>query len=255
MLDRAPDPIEVLGALRRDNPGTFPFLFEPGPGPALLGAAPEIVASRADGRFRATAGAGPVPAGEGKEERERMARRLLECEKDRTEHEVGVRDMREALLSVADVAEVDAEPSVLRLRGMQHLCTHLSARVPEGLHVLELLEAMHPTAAVNGRPREAALRFLRRHEPFHRGWFAGPVGWFDAGGDGAFAPALRTGLLDGDRAVLFAGAGIVEGSRPEAEWEETSVKLLPFLRALGLDPEAVARRADDQDRVASAVRG
>ena len=252
-LDRAPDPVALLARLRRDNPGTFPFLFEPGPGPTLLGAAPEIVAARADGRFEATAVAGTVPEGEGREERERMARRLLASEKDRTEHEVGVRDMREALLSVAGVAEVDAEPSVLRLRGMQHLCTHLSARVPDSLHVLELLGAMHPTAAVNGRPRERARDFLREREPFHRGWFAGPVGWFDGAGDGAFAPALRSALVDGERVLTFAGAGIVEGSRPEAEWEETSVKLLPVLRALELDPDAVAQRIEG--RVATGARG
>ena len=252
-LDRAPDPIALLGRLRRDNPGTFPFLFEPGPGPALLAAAPEIVAARAAGRFEATAVAGTVPEGEGREERERMARQLLSSEKDRTEHEVGVRDMREALLSVAGVAEVDAEPSVLRLRGMQHLCTHLSARVPDSLHVLELLGAMHPTAAVNGRPRERARDFLRDREPFHRGWFAGPVGWFDGAGDGAFAPALRSALVDGERILTFAGAGIVEGSRPEAEWEETSVKLLPVLRALGLHPDEVAQRVEG--RVATGARG
>lgn len=245
-LDGPPDPVALLARLRSGNPGTFPFLVEAGPGPALLGAAPEIVASRADGRFEATAVAGTVPEGEGRAERERLARRLLESEKDREEHDVGVRDMREALLSVAEVAEVDEEPTVLRLRGMQHLLTHLSARVPDELHVLDLLDALHPTAAVNGFPRAEALRFLRAHEPFHRGWFAGPVGWFDGTGDGAFAPALRCALVDGDRARLFAGAGIVEGSRPDAEWEETSVKLLPVLRALGLDPAAVEARASDE---------
>lgn len=260
-LDRAPDPVLLLARLREDNPGTFPYMVEAVPGTVLLGAAPEIVASRANGRFEATAVAGTVREGEGREERERLAQRLLDSEKDRTEHEVGVEDMREALLSVAGVAEVDAEPTVLRLRGMQHLLTHLSARVPDELDVLSMLDAMHPTAAVNGRPRAAAKRFLREHEPFHRGWFAGPVGWFDATGDGEFAPALRCALLDGDRARLFAGAGIVEGSRPEAEWDETSVKLLPVLRALGLDPDAVeaeaarAATSADADRVARVTGG
>lgn len=253
-LDEPPDPVLLLERLRADNPGTFPFLVEPVPGSALLGAAPEIVASRAEGLFEATAVAGTVPEGEGREERERLARRLLESEKDRVEHEVGVRDMREALLSVAGVADVDAEPSVLRLRGMQHLLTHLSARVPEELHLLELLAAMHPTAAVNGRPRGEALRFLREREPFRRGWFAGPVGWFDGAGDGAFVPALRSALLRGDRVRLFAGAGIVEGSEAEAEWEETSVKLRPVLRALGLESGDVAAGAGSGAAV-SVVRG
>lgn len=253
-LASSPDPVVLLERLRDENPGTFPFLVEPEPGAALLGAAPELVASRADGRFEATAVAGTVPEGEGRQERERHARRLLESEKDRTEHEVGVRDMREALLSVAGVAEVDAEPSVLRLRGMQHLLTHLSARVSPDLHVLELLAAMHPTAAVNGRPRETALRFLRAREPFRRGWFAGPVGWFDGAGDGAFVPALRSALVRGRRVRLFAGAGIVEGSEAGAEWEETSVKLRPVLRALELEAGAIeGERASDP--AVSAARG
>ncbi len=234
-LDAVPSPVDLLERLRAENPGTFPFLVEPVPGSALVGAAPEIVASRRGESFLATAVAGTVPEGEDEEETRRMARRLRESAKDRAEHQLTVRDMREALVSVAGVARVDREPDVLRLRGMQHLITRLTARMPDRPHVLELLEALHPTAAVNGFPRGPARDFLRRREPFDRGWFAGPVGWFDQSGDGTFAPALRCALVEGRRAVLFAGAGIVEGSRPDDEWRETGMKLRPALRALGLE--------------------
>ncbi len=230
-------PVDLLERLRADNPGTFPFLVEPVPGSALVGAAPEIVASRRGERFLATAVAGTVPEGEDEAETRRMARRLRESAKDRAEHQLTVRDMREALVSVAGEARVDREPDVLRLRGMQHLITRLTARMPDRPHVLELLEALHPTAAVNGFPREPARAFLRRREPFSRGWFAGPVGWFDHAGDGTFAPALRCALVEGRRIRLFAGAGIVRGSRPDDEWRETGMKLRPVLRALGLSSE------------------
>jgi menaquinone-specific isochorismate synthase len=235
--EAAPDPVGVLERLRADNPGTFPFLVEPTPGTALVGAAPEIVASRRDECFLATAVAGTVPEGGDEAETRRLARRLRESAKDRAEHQLTVRDMREALVSVAGVARVEREPDVLRLRGMQHLITRLQASMPDRPHVLELLEALHPTAAVNGFPREPARAFLRRREPFRRGWFAGPVGWFDQAGDGTFAPALRCALLEGRRIRLFAGAGVVEGSRPDDEWRETGMKLRPALRALGLGEE------------------
>ena len=104
--------------------------------------------------------------------------------------------------------------------------------------MLDLLEVMHPTAAVSGYPREPAAAFLRERERFERGWYAGPVGWFDAEGEGAFAPALRCALLRGDRARLFAGAGLVEGSDPDREWEETALKLGPMLEILADGPEA-----------------
>lgn len=254
-LDRPADAVDVLLALRGGGEGTFPYLLEPVAGSFLVGAAPEIVASRRGRRFRATAVAGTVREGADPAESERLARRLLSSDKDRREHRIGVRDMREALLEVAGVAEVGQAPRVLRLQGMQHLSTGLTARLAKDLHVLELLAALHPTAAVNGRPREAALAYLRRREPFDRGWYAGPVGWFDAAGDGAFAPALRSVTTAGRRARVCAGAGIVEGSRPAAEWDETGVKLRPALRALGLGARPADRAAGIDGGAASPAPG
>ncbi|NIP77728.1 MAG: isochorismate synthase, partial [Gemmatimonadetes bacterium] len=98
--------------------------------------------------------------------------------------------------------------------------------------VLDLLRLLHPTPAVCGLPRDAALAFLAEEEPFERGWYAGPVGWFDGDGNGVFAPALRTAVSTGSGWRLFAGAGIVEGSVPALEWEETAIKFEPVLDAL-----------------------
>jgi menaquinone-specific isochorismate synthase len=132
---------------------------------------------------------------------------------------------------LAEQIRADQEPHVLALARIQHLESEIRARV-QGRTVLELLEALHPTPAVCGYPRDEALEFLRGEEPFDRGWYAGPVGFFDEDGNGAFAPALRSAVAHGRTWRLFAGAGIVAGSRPELEWAETGIKFEPVLRAL-----------------------
>jgi len=102
--------------------------------------------------------------------------------------------------------------------------------------VVDLVEKLHPTPAVGGLPREEAQRWLRAHESMQRGWYASPIGWFDEAGEGTFVVALRCGLIEGDRAVLYAGAGLVSGSNPAAEYAETGWKLQVLgdaLRAAG----------------------
>ena len=106
--------------------------------------------------------------------------------------------------------------------------------------VLDLVQRLHPTPAVGGCPREGALRFIREREGLDRGWYAGPVGWLDRRGDGEFAIALRSALLHGAEATLFAGSGIVAQSRASDEYAETCLKLRPMLNALGT--EAVGGR-------------
>ncbi len=98
--------------------------------------------------------------------------------------------------------------------------------------LLALVEALHPTPAVGGLDRQAAIRWIRRHESLHRGWYAAPVGWLDSEGDGEFAVALRSALVCGEQAWAFAGCGLVAGSEPELEYRETCVKLKTMLDAL-----------------------
>ncbi len=226
------DPIRVLFHLRRGNSGARVFLFEPTCGSVLLGAAPETLAACAHGVFHATAVAGSAPAGSTPEETESLARSLLESQKDRREHSYAVDDIVERLRPLAEQLLIDPEPSVLALPGIQHLESRIRARVRPGAHILDLLDALHPTPAVCGYPREAALEFLMRREVSRRGWYAGPVGWFDAHGNGMFLPALRSAISSGGRWRLFAGAGIVPGSEPSLEWRETTMKLGTVLKAL-----------------------
>ena len=232
VAERRLDPIEVVHHLWQENRGSYVFYFEPEGGCALAGAAPETVTTVSGGRFHATAVAGTVARGETPEEQKQLAKRLLESEKEGVEHRFALEDMVARLGPLAEEVRAQPEPHVLTLARLQHLETEIRARLPMGTSAITVLEALHPTPAVCGLPRDEALAFLHEEEPFERGWYAGPVGWFDLDGNGVFVPALRCAVVHGVRWRLFAGAGIVEGSDPDLEWDETSIKFEPMLRAL-----------------------
>jgi menaquinone-specific isochorismate synthase len=192
----------------------------------FFGASPERLVARHGSEVRTEALAGTAVRGEG----------LLGSLKDRHEQRVVVEDIAARLAGLCTVVEAPAEPQLRDAPGVTHLHSGISARSRAGVHLLDLVAALHPTSAVGGLPAAAALAFLRAHEPA-RGWYAGGVGWFSMGGDdagdGEIAVGIRSGLLAGDRAELYAGAGIVEGSDPRSELRETDWKLAPMLAALG----------------------
>ncbi len=228
-----PDAAVILGNLRHHHPGTNLFLIEPRPGSAYVGASPELVATAKGTRFHASAVAGSIPRGDDEDEDDQLARTLASSTKDREEHAIVVQAMRRRLATMADRVEVARDTNILRLRDIQHLERDIYARLAPDTHVIALVEELHPTPAVGGDPRHEALAFLREAEPFERGWYAGPVGWFTPDGDGSFAPGLRSAVLQDTTWHLFAGAGIVHDSRPDDEWDETRVKFQPILDALG----------------------
>ena len=242
------DPVAVATRLWEQNRGSQIFFFEPEVGSALVGAAPETVATLRDGVFHATAVAGSIRRGDTPREQAELAARLLASDKDRHEQRIALDDMVARLSTVAHQIRTDPQPHVLTLARIQHLETEIRASVPAGVGVLDLVRLLHPTAAVCGLPRDAAMAFLAAEEPFHRGWYAGPVGWLDGEGNGVFAPALRSAVLHQGTWRLFAGAGIVEGSVPALEWEETGIKFTPVLEALAaaeaLFPDGTLRGAE-----------
>ena len=140
--------------------------------------------------------------------------------------------MVDRLGGVSQNIQAQPEPHVLALSGIQHLETAITADIKPNETVISALEALHPTPAVCGFPRDRALDLLQTEEPFQRGWYAGPVGWFDNDGNGVFVPALRSAVGRGKEWRLFAGAGIVAGSDPTREWAETRIKFQPVLKAL-----------------------
>ena len=245
--EAAIDPVDLAMNLWRENRGTHVFLFEPVPGRPFLGAAPETIAVLRRGAFEATAVAGSISRGESPEERDRFASKLMESRKDRAEHAITVEDMVARLETLARRVTADAGPRILTLSGIQHLETRIQGEIGPERSILSLLSILHPTSAVCGLPRRAARDFLRREEPFERGWYAGPVGWFDVEGEGVFAPALRSAIGADGRWRLFAGAGIVEGSDPAMEWEETRLKFQPVLRAFEASGVRLGRSAAAAD--------
>ena len=178
--------------------------------------------------------AGTVGRGTDADEDARLARELLASEKDREEHAIVLDSIRELLRPVADTLQVTPEPAVMRLRFVQHLVTEISGTLHEANGLLSLGERLHPTPAVGGEPRDVALAMVAEHEGFERGWYAGPVGWLGADGDGELCVALRCGIVDRTRATLFAGCGIVGDSDPDLEWEESRIKLRAVISALGI---------------------
>ena len=219
------DPVRLFEALREGNPGTYRFLFRDASGFAFAGASPERLVRLAGGVAGSEAVAGTIGRGGSPEEDARLGASLIASEKDRREHDAVSREIHAALSELCGQVRADAGPHLLALRHLIHLRTRIHAAPRSGTHVLDLVSRLHPTPAVAGTPREAALEWIRSVEPRPRGWYSGPVGWVNAAGEGDFAVGLRSATLHGRGALLFAGAGIVAGSDPDAEWVETELKM------------------------------
>ena len=226
------DPVNALRRLAAGGPESTTFAFVRD-GVTFLGATPERLA-RTEGRvFQTAAVAGSAPRGGDAAEDARLATALLASDKEREEHAVVVAMLRDALRPIVERIDVAPAPEVLALRHVQHLVTPMEGVLRDETGILALAERLHPTPAVGGEPRDAALTLIAEHEGFDRGWYAGPVGWLGADGDGELMVALRCGLVDGQQATLFAGCGIVADSDPAREWEESRMKLRPVASAVG----------------------
>jgi isochorismate synthase len=199
----------------------------------FVGASPELLFLKSGRELRTQALAGTARSGA--RVRALQPAQLLDSSKDRSEHEFVVAAIRNALAPLCDEVIVAGQPEVLKLRNILHINTPFEARVRPSTHITELLEALHPTPAVGGVPGGAAQEWIVEHERHERGWYTGPVGWFDSDGDAEFAVAIRCGVLAGPRAHLYTGAGVVLDSNPSAEYAETALKQLPMLRALGIE--------------------
>ena len=218
---------ELLRRLQR-RPGGATFLYADG---GFVGASPELLVRRQGRVATSRPMAGTVPQGDGAAEAGGLAR-LTGSPKEAVEHRLVVDAVAEGLAKVADRVEV-GKPEVVRLATVAHLATEITADLTGPLPTaLELAGLLHPTPAVGGSPRDGALAAIAALEPFDRGCYAGPVGWVDRSGDGEWAVALRGATLKGRRAHLVAGAGIVPGSDPDAEWAETEHKLRAMLEVL-----------------------
>jgi menaquinone-specific isochorismate synthase len=228
----APDAFMLLHKLRAANPAGFHYAFQPEEGSTFLGVSPERLYRREGRHILSEAVAGTRRRGDSGHEDQAMGDALLESEKDRREHRFVADEVGRRLDGLCRSYRADREVTLLKLARLQHLQRCFEGTLRTGVDDAAIVAALHPTPAVAGNPTAAAVAEIAKREPFHRGWYAGPLGWVGPGG-ADFTVAIRSGLLSGDRLALFTGAGIVRGSMPHAEWEELENKLAGFVRVIG----------------------
>ena len=225
----------ALAYLKDHYTHCYRFLFEPRPFHAFYGATPELLADVSGATLRSMALAGSIRRSADPVEDEALGQALLNSAKDRHEHELVVMSMLNRLAPLTTQLEIAPQPGVYKLSNIQHLHTPVRGTLAEPQGILPIVELLHPTPALGGKPRPLALDFIREAEPVPRGWYAAPVGWIDYKLDGSFAVAIRSAVSQNERIWLYAGAGIVADSVPETEWAETALKFRPMLEAIGIE--------------------
>jgi menaquinone-specific isochorismate synthase len=225
------DPILLMQSLSRGASNTYLFCFQPSEERAFLGASPERLYRRENRRIFSEALAGTRPRGKTPLEDKRFEKNLRTTEKEFREHKIVVEAILAILKEFCAEYEAAPAPKVLKLAHCQHLLTPIWGLLKAEVQDHILLNALHPTPAVGGKPTETALKWIIENEPFERGVYAAPVGC--VGMDGAdFCVGIRSGLALGDSLTLYAGAGIVPGSDPDEEWRELDAKMAQFMKVI-----------------------
>jgi menaquinone-specific isochorismate synthase len=226
--DAALEPAAVLARLRALAPQALCFCVD-----GFVGASPELLVSRVGDVVRAQPMAGTTPRTGDPAADQRRAAELLSSTKNRVEHQITIDMVHETVLPWCSYLDAEPEPSVVAAGPVQHLATMVEGRLSHPVpSVLELVAALHPTPAVGGWPRDRAIEVQRELEGCDRGRYAGPVGWVDAAGNGAWAVGIRAADIDGPVARVFVGVGVVADSDARAELEETRAKAQAVLGAL-----------------------
>jgi menaquinone-specific isochorismate synthase len=233
-----PDPFSILDDLRRSNHQTVSFCFQPRPETIFIGATPELLYRRDGRQIKSEALAGTRPRGINPDEDEKLARDLITDEKELREHFFVTRSLERNLGRLCPQLESNGKVSVLKLSQIQHLYVPFRGTLNQDATDGDILESIHPTPAVGGYPDKTVLQNLHEIEPFNRGWYAAPIGW-TASDSATFAVAIRSALIIKNKMYLYSGAGIVEGSSPEREWEELENKIYHFKKVLGVDGKSL----------------
>jgi len=224
------DPRAILKKLAEEYPSTWTFAVD-----GLVGATPELLLRLSRGMVTSRVLAGTISKTGDDEKDLALAASLARSSKDLEEHEYAVRSVAEALEPFCSSTNVPESPFVLHLANVMHLATDVTGALSETkqrVDAFSLLKSLHPSAAVCGTPRNIAFDIIDDIEGMNRGRYAGPVGWIDASGDGELGIALRTGQITGREIRIFAGCGIVAGSNPDKELEESAAKMIPMRSAL-----------------------
>jgi len=224
-----PDAVRLMTLLRARTGGCFHFLFQPDQSTAFFGATPERLYARTGGAILSEALAGTRPRGESDDDDQRLGEKLLSSGKETREHGYVAASTRRVLTELCRTLSGGEQRSLVKLARVQHMIARFEGELDDGIGDIDILPALHPTPAVGGVPSDLARQRIAELEHFDRGWYAGPVGW--VGCDSAeFAVGIRSALLRGEQLRLFSGAGIVEGSHPDREWDEIENKIGSFLK-------------------------
>jgi menaquinone-specific isochorismate synthase len=220
----------ILKKLSSEYPSTWVFSVD-----GLVGATPELLLRLSRGMVTSRVLAGTIPKTGDDEKDLALAASLARSSKDLEEHEYAVRSVADALDPFCSSTNVPESPFVLHLANVMHLATDVTGALIESkqhIDAFSLLRNLHPSAAVCGTPRNLAFDVIDEIEGMDRGRYAGPVGWIDASGDGELGIALRCGQITDRKIRIFAGCGIVAGSIPDKEVEESNAKMIPMKSAL-----------------------
>ncbi len=229
--ERSIDPFNAVRGLTARFPECTTFAVSEG-STTFLGASPELLVRREGRRASTMALAGSMRRGADPETDAHLSSQLMTSGKNRSEHDIVVKRIEKVLGRFSAWVAAPESPEVVKMKNIQHLATPIRAQLTEPRPVIELAGALHPTPAVGGEPWDATRDRIRALEGFDRGWYTGAVGWMDLFEDGEFHVALRSALIDGPQARLFAGCGIVGDSDPAAELAETETKLQALLPVL-----------------------
>lgn len=230
------DPAQVQANLKALNREGYHFRVPLANGATLLGVSPELLVHKQGTAFVSNPLAGSVRRMADPEADRANAQWLATSEKDHYEHRLVTEDIAQRVGELCSRLQVPERPSLISTAALWHLSTRIEGELATAdIDALQLACRLHPTPAVCGYPTERARQLIRFVEPFERGLFTGMVGWCDAQGNGEWVVTIRCGTFSGQRVRLFAGAGIVEASSPDTEWNEVQTKLGTMLRACGLD--------------------
>ncbi len=225
-------PLRLLNGLRERFPECYSFSVANGLGHSFIGASPERLVRVSKGVLESEALAGSARRGAGASEDAALGAALLSSEKDLREHRHVLDSIVRRLEPLGLNPQFAGVPGLCKLANVQHLHTPVTAVMPQGVHLLDALAQLHPTPAVGGTPREAAVPRIRELEGFPRGLYGGAIGWMNARGGGEFLVGIRSALVSGGTARIYAGAGIVAGSDPDREHAETELKFRAMRDAL-----------------------
>lgn len=223
---------KLVHYLRKEYPSCYSFMYQLNGDATFLGSTPEKLLSLQSQHVKTEALAGSISRGKTATRDTIYEKKLLESRKDLEEHAYVLDAIKEKLESLTDSLDHPSRPVIKKYANVQHLCTPVAASLTRDMNAVDILARLHPTPAVGGYPENEAVEHIQEMEQIERGWYAGPIGWFNANRRAEFSVAIRSGLIRKKHVRFFAGCGIVEDSDPETEWEETRIKFIPMQKGL-----------------------